>query len=265
MNKKYLAPSVKKAFDILKVISSSKGGIRLNEIAKALDIAKSSVHGIISILEDVGAVSKDANTRKYELGLTLFELGRKTYSQIDLREIARPVLENLMERVQETVFLGTLSGNNDAILVLDVVECSHDMKITSPVGTTLSLFATAPGKAIMASMNEDMIRDILNKKGLPRLTEKSIIEPDLFIREIEKVRENGFAMDFEEYMPGVRAVAAPLNLKEQRFAVIYIVGFKKSLDDNKMDFIKTEIIKTANLIQLIYSRHQERMHKSNKD
>jgi IclR family transcriptional regulator, KDG regulon repressor len=258
MNKKYLAPSVKKAFEILKVISSSREGIRLNEIAKALGIAKSTVHGIISILEEVGAVRKDSANRRYQLGLTLFELGRKAYAQIDLREIARPVLENLMERVQETVFLGTLSGDNEAILVLDVIECSRDMKITSPVGTTLSLFAAAPGKAIMAAMNEDIVLEIIHKKGLPRLTENSITDPDLFMKEIKKVRENGYSMDFEEYMPGVRAVAAPLKLEEQRLAAIYIVGFKKSLDDNKMDFIKTEITKAAGVI---YQRSIEQMHK----
>jgi IclR family transcriptional regulator, KDG regulon repressor len=258
MNKKYLAPSVKKAFDILKVISSSRGGIRLNEIAKALGIAKSTVHGIISILEDVGAVKKDFTSRRYELGLTLFELGRKAYTQIDLRETARPVMENLMERVQETVFLGTLSGDNEAILVLDVVECSHDMKITSPVGTTLSLFAAAPGKAIMARMNEDVVIEILKRRGLPKHTDHSITDPNQFIEEIKAVRKNGYATDFEEFMPGVRAVAAPLNLDEQRLAAIYIVGFKKSLDDHKMDLIKTEIIKAADTI---YRLSLEKMHK----
>jgi IclR family transcriptional regulator, KDG regulon repressor len=258
MNKKYLAPSVKKAFDIMRVISSSKGGIRLNEIAKTLDIAKSTVHGIISILEDIGAVRKDTSTRRYELGLTIFELGRKAYSQIDLREVARPVMENLMESVQETVFLGTLSGDNERILVLDVVDCSHDMKITSPVGTTLSLFAAAPGKAIMACMNEDTVMEIINKKGLPKLTDNSITVPDLFLKEIKKVRENGYAMDFEEYMPGVRAVAAPIIMKEQPLAAIYIVGFKKSLDDDKMNIIKTEITKAADAI---YRRSLEWMHK----
>ena len=258
MNKKYLAPSVKKAFDIMRVISSSRGGIRLNEIAKALEIAKSTVHGIISILEDVGAVRKDASTRRYELGLTLFELGRKAYSQIDLREVARPVMEKLMESVQETVFLGTLSGDNERILVLDVVECSHNMKITSPVGTTLSLFAAAPGKAIMACMNEDTVMEIINKKGLPKLTDNSITVPELFMKEIKKVRENGYAMDFEEYMPGVRAVAAPINMEEQPVAAIYIVGFKKSLDDDKMNIIKTEITKAADAIS---RRSLEEMHK----
>ncbi len=258
MNNKYLAPSVKKAFDILKVISSSRGGIRLNEIAKALDIAKSTVHGIIAMLEEVGAVRKDASTRKYELGITLFELGKKAYSQINLREVARPILENLMTSVQETVFLGIINADKERILVLDVVECSHDMKITSPVGTTLSLFAAAPGKAIMACMNQDTVKETINRTGLPRPTDNSITDPVLFMKEIEKVRENGYAMDFEEYMSGVRAVAAPLNLEEQPLAAIYIVGFKKSLDDDKMDIIKTEIIKAADAI---CRRSMDEMHK----
>lgn len=258
MKNKYLAPSVKKAFDILKVISSSRGGIRLNEIAKALDIAKSTVHGIIAILEEVGAVRKDASTRRYELGITLFELGKKAYSQVNLREVARPILENLTANVQETVFLGILSGDNERIVVLDTVECSHDMKITSPVGTTLSLFAAAPGKAIMACMNEDRVREIINRKGLPRHTDNSITDPVLFMNEIEKVRKNGYAMDFEEYMSGVRAVAAPLNLEEQPLAAIYIVGFKKSLNDIKMDIIKTEIVKAADAI---CRRSMEEMYK----
>jgi IclR family transcriptional regulator, KDG regulon repressor len=249
MIKKYLAPSVKKAFEILKVISSSGNGVRLNEIAKSLGIAKSTVHGIISILEEVGAVRKEPASRRYQLGLTLFELGRKTYAQVDLRGISRPAMENLMEKVQETVFLGTLSGDNEAILVLDVVECRHDMKIISPVGTTLSLFAAAPGKAIMSSMSDDLIREIIDRKGLPRHTDRSITDTDQFIEEIKSVREKGYAVDFEEFMPGVRAVAAPLNLEDQRLASIYIVGFKKSLDDKKMDLIKDEIIHSVDAIR----------------
>ena len=129
MTKKYLAPSVKKAFEILRTISLSREDMGLNEIARTLNIAKSTVHGIISILEEVGAVKRDPFTRRYGLGLTLFELGRQVYSQIDIREIARPVMENLMETVQETVFLSMLSDEHESILVLDVVESRHDLKI----------------------------------------------------------------------------------------------------------------------------------------
>jgi DNA-binding IclR family transcriptional regulator len=254
MEKRYIAPSVKKAFDILKVISASRGGIRLNEIAKELGIAKSTVHGVMSILEDVGVVRKDTATRRFELGLTLFELGRKAYSRIDLREIARPVMEALMELVQETVFLGTLSGDKGAILVLDVVECSHDMKVTSPVGSTLPLFAAAPGKAIMANMDEETVMEIIKNKGLPRLTGNSITDPGVFMKEIRRVKKRGYAADLEEYISGLRAVAAPLDLEGHGLSTIYIVGFKKSLDNAKMDLIKSEIVKSAGVIHNLYMK-----------
>ena len=248
MAKKYLAPSVKKAFDILKVISSSREGIGMNEIAKKLNIAKSTVHGIASILEDVGAVTRDPFTKRYELGLTLFELGRRAYSQVDLREIARPVMEELMEKVQETVFLGTLNGDRESILVLDVVECGHDLKITSPIGTTLSIFAAAPGKIFLATLEENDTLEIINRKGLPKYTDKSITDTQKFLEEIRNVREKGYATDYEEYISGVRAVAAPIHEEKHRLAAIYVVGFKASLNEEKMGMLKREVMDAAQRI-----------------
>jgi len=256
MRKRYLAPSVKKAFDILRFVSSSRDGMGLNEIAKSLNIAKSTVHGIVSILEDIGALTRDPFTRKYELGLTLFELGRKAYTQLDLREIARPVMEELMERVQETVFLGSLNRDHKSILVLDVVECGHDFKITSPVGSTLPLLAAAPGKALLATMDEDKVIEIIKEQGLPKYTEKSITDQEEFIKEIRNTRNNGYAVDYEEYISGVRAVAVSITGEKNQVASIYVVGFKASLSEEKMDILKTEIKDVAKTIN---QRVKERM------
>ena len=250
MSEKYLAPSVKKAFDILRIISSSREGIGLNEISRKLAIAKSTVHGIISALEDVGAVRRDPGTRRYELGPTLFELGRHMYIQKDLREVARPVMEAFMEEVQETVFLCTLNGDQRSILVLDTVECRHDLKITSPVGSTLPLFSTAPGKAILAIMDDEEIRKIIKEKGITRYTERSITDPEQLIEEIRGVRHNGYAADYEEYMSGVRAVAARLSGERNLSAAIYVVGFKTSLNKEKMDILSKRVKEAAMTINM---------------
>jgi len=250
MRERYLAPSVKKAFDILRVISSSREGIGLNEIARDLGIAKSTVHGIIAALKDVGAVTRDPATRRYELGLTLFELGRQIYTQIDLREVARPVMESLMEELQETVFLCTLNGDRRSIMVLDTVECRHDLKITSPVGSILPLFSTAPGKALLAIMDDEEIRGIIKEEGLPWHTEKSIIDPEQFIEVIRDARHNGYAVDYEEYMSGVRAVAVSITGVRNLSAAIYIVGFKTRLNEEKMDILKKRIGEAAKTINL---------------
>ena len=84
----------------------------ISDIARDLNIAKSTVHGMTSALEEQGAIMRDPLTKRYTLGFTLFELGKKAYSQIDLKELARPVMEDLMERTGTSVFLGLLNWDH---------------------------------------------------------------------------------------------------------------------------------------------------------
>ena len=120
MSGKYQAPSVKKAFQILKLISDTDGGLGISDLAKRLEIGKSTVHGITSALEALGTIIRDPTTKRYILGLTLLELGRSAYSQIDLKDLVRPVMEDLMEKTQESVFVGVL--NEERVTILDIVS-----------------------------------------------------------------------------------------------------------------------------------------------
>lgn len=232
MVKKYLAPSVKKAFDILKTVSQSREGMGLNEIARTLKMAKSTAHGITAMLEELGALTRDPSTKKYKLGLTLFELGRRAYSQIDLREIARPFMEELMEKSDASVFLGILNWEHTTIL--DIVESRHDFKITAPVGTRIPLLAGAVGKVFLALMEEEQALRLIRTKGLKRYTENTITDPKKHFQEIERVRQMGYAIDDEEYIPGVRAAASAIKGEGHIMSAIWAVGFKASLDENKM-------------------------------
>ena len=159
---KYKAPAVIKAFQILKLISDSERGLSISDLARMLGISKGTIHGIAATLEELGTITRDPSTKRYELGLTLFELGRRAYSHIDLRRIARPAMEELMEEVQETVFLGTL--NRDHVTILDVVEPGQDFKITAPVGTTLGFFVPATGKAFLSQLEEGEALKIIRAK-----------------------------------------------------------------------------------------------------
>ena len=241
--KRYGAPSVKKAFAILSAISSSRDGLGVSELARDLKMAKSTVHGMTSALEEVGAVMRDPQTKRFKLGFTLFEVGRSAYSQIDLKTSARPVMEDLMEKTQTSVFLGIL--NWDHVTVLDIVESRQDFKITAPVGTTIPLLAGAVGKAFLASMDEEQALKVLKSKQLPRFTENSIVDSELYYQELKQVREKGYAFDDEEYILGVRAAAAPLKGLGQLKSSIWVVGFKASLDEKKMKTIAREIQNAA--------------------
>lgn len=232
MGKGYFAPSVKKAFEILKLISSKKQGMGISEIARELRIAKSTVHGMTSALEESGAIRRDPETKTYTLGFTLFELGRLAYSKIDLKDIARPVMNELVETTQVSAFLGVL--NWDHVTIIDIVEPRTDLKITSPIGTTIPLLAGAVGKVFLAMMDEEQAVKLIRSKGLTRYTHRSIIDVETYIREIRAVKDRGFAVDDEEYLLGVRAVAVPIQGVDQSISAIWVVGFKASLDEEKM-------------------------------
>jgi IclR family KDG regulon transcriptional repressor len=230
----YQAPSVKKAFQILKLISERGGKLGISELSQRLGIGKSTVHGITSALEEIGAIKRDPVSKKYTLGFTLFELGRLAYSLNGLKELARPVLEQLMEKARESVFLGALNG--DRATILYIVESRQDLKIIAQVGTTIPLTAAATGKVFLAGMAEEKAIEILKSVGLKKYTEYSITDFEEYLLEIRRVREQGYATDYEEYILGVRAVAFPIE-GENLISAIWVVGFKTSLNNERMSAV----------------------------
>ncbi|WP_457551434.1 IclR family transcriptional regulator [Desulfobacula sp.] len=246
MTKKYQAPIVKKAFLILDAISKNTQGLKISEISSSLNISKSTVHGITAALEDQGAVIRDALSKRYTIGITLMELGKAAYERLDFKHIARPIMEELMEQCQESVFLGIRNG--DRVTVIDIVESRKDFKITSPIGTSLPLLAGAIGKLFLSRMEAKALQKYLNANPLIKFTAHTIIDPIKYISELEKVRKNGFATDDEEYISGVRAVVAPVKGYGAYIPAIWVVGFKASMSQKKIPSIIEQTLAAAKKI-----------------
>ncbi len=225
----YSAPSVKKAFKILHAISESSNGLGISDLSKKLKIGKSTVHGITSSLEEIGVLIRDPIHKKFNMGFTLLELRKKAYGKI--------------EKIGETVFLGILNG--DHVTILEMVESHHEMKITSPLGTRLPLIAGATGKVFLSQFEEKKAKEIIQRMGLVRFTSKSIVDQKKFFKEVEETKKKGYAIDDEEYMLGVKAVAAPIQTSSSPPAAIWVVGFTSSLNDQKMEKVILEIRRTA--------------------
>ncbi len=243
---KYQAPSVRKAFQILALISESDQGLGISELAKRMGISKGTVHGITAALDEMGVIIRNPISKRYSLGYTIMELGRKGLSRIPLREAARRHIEVLMEETGETVFLGI--RKDDYILILDVMESNKELKITSPSGTKMPLSAGATGKLFLAYMEERNRLRYLETSGLPKYTVNSVTDVERYLHEIEEVRERGFATDNEEYLPGVRAVAALIKTDDPILAAIWVVGFASSLTNEKMPHIVERTLAAADAI-----------------
>jgi IclR family KDG regulon transcriptional repressor len=239
----YSAPSVQKAFKILHAIADSSTSLGVSDLSKQLKIGKSTVHGITAALEEMGVLVRDPLHKKYHVGYTLLELGRKAYAKMDLKDVARRPMERLMGQVGETVFLGVLNG--DHVTILDVVESPNEMKITSPPGTKLPLLVGATGRVLLGQLEKEKAKEIVQRMGLVRYTSKSVVDPKQFLREVGRARETGFAIDNEEYILGVRAIAAPIRLTSLPPAAVWVVGFTSTLDDHRTERVLSEIQKTA--------------------
>lgn len=237
MVEKYTAPTVGKTFRILQSISRSPQGQTISELSQQLGISKSTVYGISVALEELGVVIRDPDTRRFRLGATLFELGRAAFARIDVKDVARPFMEKLMRKTGESVFLGI--RNQEHVTILDTVESPQDLKITSPIGTTIPLLAGAVGKVFLADMEEKKATALLHK-GLPRFTDRSITDLPAYNRQLQKARETGHAVDDEEYISGVRAVAAPIRSNGNLLAAVWVVGFTPRLGDEKLPVVARE-------------------------
>jgi IclR family KDG regulon transcriptional repressor len=235
----YSAPSVKKAFKILDAISDASSGLGISDLAKKLKIGKSTVHGITAALEELGVLVRDPIHKQYTVGYSLLELCRTAYAKIDLKDLARKPMEKLVAKVGETVFLGVLNG--DHVTIVDVVESRNEMKITSPPGTRLPLLTGATGRVLLSQIEKEKAKEMVQKRGLVRYTSKTVVDQRQFLREIEKVKTQKYAVDDEEYIPGVRAVAAPLVFRSAPPAALWVVGFTSTLDDQKVKNVIRDI------------------------
>jgi len=218
----------------------------LKSLSSMLSISKSTVHGITAALEDQGAIIRDSVSKKYIIGLTLIELGKAAYERIDFKNIARPIMEGLMEQCQESVFLGIRNG--DRVIVIDIVESRKNFKISSHIGTALPLLAGATGKVFLSLMEPKDLQKYLNSTQLIRFTPNTIIDPEQYTKELEKVQKDGFAFDDEEYISGVRAVVVPIKQHGAYSPAIWVVGFNASISDKKMQTIIKQTRAAANQI-----------------
>ena len=255
----YQAPSVKKAFQILDLVARRDNCLTISDLSRELGIGKSTVHGIAQALEGIGAIVRNDQTRRYTLGMTLLELAHAVYARIDLKDVARPILEDLMRSTRQNVFLGIRSG--DRVTIVDIIESTQDLKITAHIGARLPLLVGATGKVFMASLPENEAAQLIRTAGLRRDTERTITDPDEYLENIREVRKSGYALDDGEYLQGVRAVAAPIHAPGRPIAAVWVVGFSQSMRAEKMTAIAVE---TKSAAEAISRKFDLRPHEENK-
>ena len=201
--------SVDRAVSLLEAIAEAGGECTLTQLSHRTQLNISTCHHLLSTLVARGYVAKVPVRRSYALGARILYLSNACLRQVDLPARAAPFIEKINERTGETVHLAVLQG--DAMMKVAKRESRHPVRVdTGTLGKTDAAHATATGKAMLAWLPEDDMRRVL-AKGLPRFTPKTITEWPALIEALRHVRRNGFAMDDEEYQPGVICIGAAIR------------------------------------------------------
>ena len=245
----YQAPAVQRAFQLLKLVAESPAEQSLSGIARSLGWSKSTTHGLIQSLLSVGALEQGPLGKKIVLGPAIVELAFQSWNYFQVGDKARPILEALRDQIGETVFLGVL-GRSRGIIVA-TAESRKSLKISAPSGTSVSLLAGALGKVYLASLPRDQAAAFIQERELPQYTEKTITDKNDYIAEINQVRQNGYAVDDEEYLPGVRAIAISVGNRRGLPLALWVVGFAGAMETSMLPGFIQHIRKAAHNLQKI--------------
>jgi IclR family acetate operon transcriptional repressor len=200
--------SVDRALYLLETIAEAGGEATLTELATRTGLNISTCHHLLATLIMRGFAAKVPGRRLYALGGRILDLAHACL-QVDLPRRAQPYLEAVNRATGETVHLAALQG--DSVVTLSVREARHAIRVdTGKIGKLDSPHATSVGKAILAWLPEDEIRRIVGDT-MKRFTDNTITEFPAFIEALRHVRRNGYAIDREEYLPGVICVGAAIR------------------------------------------------------
>src|SRR5258706_12997574 len=200
--------SVANSIRLLGSFSGDENELGLTALAGRLRLAKSTVHRLATTLTAARFLEQNAETGKYRLGLSLFELGALVRRRMDVANEARPQLRELLEKTGETVQLGII--DQSSVLYVYEMESRRAIRMAAAVGARAPLHCTAGGKGLLASQPEDYVKQVLDL-GLKAYTPKTIVKNEELLETLAEVAQRDYATDDEESETGLRAVASPVR------------------------------------------------------
>ncbi|MGD9942388.1 MAG: IclR family transcriptional regulator [Burkholderiaceae bacterium] len=238
-----------KGLALLEVLARADGPMGVTELARRLDIGKSNVHRLLQALTELRYVRRDEASGTYQASIRVWELGAALFDRLDLRRLAAPAMQALLERSRETVHLSVL--DHDDVVYVHKLDSPEPVRAYSQVGGRAPACCVATGKAMLAFERLD-IQQALSER-LVQHSPRSIIDADEFLRELERVRANGYAVNRGEWRESVCGVAAPIRDPGGRvIAAIGVSGPAERLRPSLFKALGQEVIAAAAAVERDY-------------
>jgi len=207
-----------KGFDIIELLAHSDQPLALTDIANTLHLAKSNVHRLLQALTERNYVFRIESNGRYVASIKLWELGSAVLAKLDLKLHAQDVMDQLLARTGETVHLSVLDG--DEVVYVHKVDSPNPVRAYTQIGGRALAHCVATGKAMLAYRSPAVLER--TSQSLRPRTDATITDPDKFLREMARIRTQGFAVNRGEWNANVAGIAAPVT--DARGAVIAAIG-----------------------------------------
>lgn len=201
--------SLGRAFGILEEVARHRDGIGLADLSRLVGLHNSTTFHLAKTMAALGYVRQEKDTKRYRIGRPLFALAASALDEIEMINVATPVLEELARQTGECSHFAVRMG--DAIVVIARTSGPGAFQLADRVGVVRPAHCTALGKAILAALPPDHLAGLLKRTGLKPSTEKSITEMPVLLREIEEIKRTAIAFDDGEFNLEVRCIAVPVK------------------------------------------------------
>ena len=201
--------SVDKAFDILEFLKHSRRPVSLKEIAAALNMPKSSVHGLITKLVHQNVATQDPHTGMYNLGIRLLELGNSFVLSQDIIAYSRQVMQAISDKCMVSVHL-MAAKYPEVVLIASAEPSNVRMKLVMSIGTVCPMYNNAAGRVFLAELSDAQLRRYAEGMTYKAYTQYSCRSPENLISRIEACRRKGYGEDHNERNIGMHGIAFPV-------------------------------------------------------
>lgn len=211
--------SLARGLDMLMLLSESKHGLELHEIAKILDIPKSSAFNLLHTLLDMHFVEYHQQGARYTLSMRMFEIGAKAVRRTNIDSIIREQMQEIYLAMNETVHCGVQDGTD--VVYIDRIESTRSIRMTARIGFRIPLYCTAMGRALLATKTDAQVKALLKEEPFKALTPYTIKNMDALLEELKQVRLQGYALEKQESNENVACMGVAVCDKkgEARYAL----------------------------------------------
>ncbi len=235
--------TIRKLLLILDYIVNSPKALSATEIAKKFGMSVSNAFKYLATLQEFGFLVKNSD-KTYMPGFKLVEYGSIILKKIKLRDIAHPHLVELLEKTNQTVHLVLKEGAKG--VYIEKLESAHSLPMLSRIGMSMPLYSTSFGKAILAFLPEEELSFYFETEVFEKKTANTITDPDKIKKELDRVRERGYAIDNEENELGIRCIGAPIfNHEGYPVGAVSISGPSSRITDTWISQYALSVVKCA--------------------